>query len=67
LLANRELIGTGQTAASCLAAGHGAPAFCGAALAHGLRYAMMATVAVLAWPMIHFFLAARTYVRDRVS
>lgn len=66
-LANQELAGTGSTAASCLAAAKNAPGVCGPALAMGLRHAMMATVAVLAWPAIHFFLAARTYLKDRVS
>jgi MFS family permease len=66
-LANRELAGSAFTSASCLAAGAHAPAICAPALAHGLRYAMIAGVCVLAWPMVHFFLAARTYLKDRVS
>jgi len=66
-LANKELAGTSFTSTSCLAASAHGPALCGAALAHGLRHAMMAAVCVLAWAMIHFFLAARSYLRDRVS
>ena len=65
-LANRELVSAGLTAAACKGAGGHDPA-CAPALAHGLRYAMMAAVCVLAWPMVHFFLAARTYLKDRVS
>ena len=65
-LANRELASAGLTAEACKSAGAHSPA-CAPALAHGLRYAMMAAVCVLAWPMVHFFLASRTYLRDRVS
>jgi MFS family permease len=65
-LANRELASAGLTAAVCKGAGAHDLA-CAPALAHGLRYAMMAAVCVLAWPMVHFFLAARTYLKDRVS
>ncbi|MFZ2031849.1 MAG: MFS transporter [Vitreimonas sp.] len=65
-LANRELASTGLTVAICKLPGDH-PAACAPALAHGLRYAMMGVTCILAWPMIHFFLAARSYLKDRVS
>jgi MFS family permease len=65
-LANQELSSAGLTAAACKGAGAHAAA-CGPALAHGLRDAMMMTVGLMAWPMLHFFLASRSYLRDRVS
>jgi predicted MFS family arabinose efflux permease len=65
-LANRELVTAGLTAAACKGAGEHAAA-CAPAIAHGLRYAMIAAVSLLAWPMVHFFMAARTYLKDRVS
>ncbi|MBI3439644.1 MAG: MFS transporter [Proteobacteria bacterium] len=66
-LANRELASTGLTVALCKAPGVEHPAACAPALAHGLRYAMMGVTCLLAWPMIHFFLASRRYLADRVS
>jgi len=66
-LANRELASTGLTVALCKTPGVEHPAACAPAIAHGLRYAMMGVTCVLAWPMIHFFLAARHYLKDRVS
>jgi hypothetical protein len=66
-LANRELASTGLTVAICKAPGIEHPAACAPAIAHGLRFAMMGVTCVLAWPMVHFFLAARHYLRDRVS
>jgi len=65
-LAGQELTASGLTLDACKGVGEH-PAACGPAMALGLRHAMMGAVAVLAWPMIHFFLAARTYLRDRVS
>ncbi len=66
-LANRELASTGLTVALCKAPGAEHPGACAPALAHGLRFAMMGVTSLLAWPMIHFFLAARHYLKDRVS
>jgi MFS family permease len=66
-LANRELVSSGLTVALCKAPGDIHPAACAPAIAHGLRYAMMGVVCILAWPMVHFFLAARSYLKDRVS
>jgi hypothetical protein len=65
-LAGQALVPAGITIDACKGMGEH-PAACGPAMALGLRHAMMAAVAVLAWPMIHFFLAARTYLKDRVS
>lgn len=65
-LASQALTPSGITLEACKGIGEH-PAACGPALALGLRHAMMGAVAVLAWPMIHFFLAARTYLKDRVS
>ncbi|MBS0383854.1 MAG: MFS transporter [Proteobacteria bacterium] len=65
-LANRELVSSGLSVAVCKAPG-AHPAACTPAIAHGLRYAMMGVTCLLAWPMIHFFLAARSYLKDRVS
>ncbi|MFT3727073.1 MAG: MFS transporter [Terricaulis sp.] len=65
-LAGQELTPSGLTIEACKGIGEH-PAACGPAMAMGLRHAMMGAVAVLAWPMVHFFLAARTYLKDRVS
>lgn len=65
-LANQELASSGLTVALCKTPGDH-PAACAPAIAHGLRYAMMGVVCVLAWPMIHFFLSSRHYLKDRVS
>lgn len=67
ILANRELTSAALTVALCKTPGVEHPVACAPALAHGLRYAMMGVTCLLAWPMIHFFLAARTYLKDRVS
>ncbi len=40
---------------------------CAPALAHGLRYAMMCVVSILFWPALHFWLAGRTLLKDRVG
>ncbi len=66
-LANRELAATGLTVALCKAPGIEHPAACAPAIAHGLRYAMIGVTCLLAWPMVHFFLASRHYLKDRVS
>jgi MFS family permease len=66
-LTNQQLAPLHIAPEACRVPDANLPAACKLPLAHGLRYAMMAVVALLAWPMIHFFLAARTYVRDRVS
>ncbi len=66
-LANRELVSSALTVAMCKAPGVEHPAACAPAIAHGLRYAMMGVTCLLAWPMIHFFLASRHYLKDRVS
>lgn len=63
--ANAQLAGTGLDAAACKA--KGAPAPCAPALASGLKYAMMCVVALLPWPALHFLLAGRTYLQERVS
>lgn len=66
-LANRELVSSGLTVALCKAPGVEHPTACAPAIAHGLRYAMMGVTCLLAWPMVHFFLASRHYLKDRVS
>lgn len=63
--AGRELATLDLTLSACSAA-H-APTACAAPLAHGIRYAMITVVCVMVWPMIHFFLASRSYQKDRVS
>ncbi len=40
---------------------------CAAAGGHGLRMALIGSVAVFAWSSIHFWLAGRTMARDRVG
>ena len=66
-LANRELAANGLNVAICKATGLAHPAACAPAIAHGLRFAMMGVTCLLAWPMVHFFLASRHYLKDRVS
>jgi predicted MFS family arabinose efflux permease len=63
--ANAELAPLGLSADACKL--DGAAAACAPALANGLRYAMLCVVAVLFWPALHFWLAGRTLIQDRVS
>ncbi len=63
--ASATLAPLGLDAAACKRAG--ADAACGPALAGGLRYAMLCVVAILPWPALHFWLAGRTFLKDRVS
>jgi len=64
-LANAELGGLGLSLAACKL--DGAAAACAPAIAHGLRTAMMAIVCVMVWPALHFWLAGRTLLKDRVG
>ena len=63
--ANSELAPLGLSVAACKA--DSAVAACAPALAHGLKYAMMSVVSILFWPALHFWLAGRTLVKDRVG
>lgn len=63
--ANATLTPLGLDAATCKTSG--AAAACAPALAGGLKYAMVCVVAILPWPALHFWLAGRTYLKDRVS
>lgn len=63
--ANAALTPLGLDATNCKQPG--ADAACGPALAGGLRYAMLCVVAILPWPALHFWLAGRTFLKDRVS
>lgn len=63
--ANAELSGLGLSLAACKL--DGAAAACAPAIAHGLRAAMVLIVCVLFWPALHFWLAGRTLLKDRVG
>lgn len=63
--ANVDLAPFGLDARACKV--ENAPAPCGPALADGLKYAMVCVVAILPWPALHFWLAGRTFLKDRVS
>ena len=65
--ANSELAPLNLTVAICKRDGPAAAQACAPALAHGLKYAMMCVVSILFWPALHFWLAGRTYLKDRVS
>lgn len=63
--ANTELTQLGLSVAACKLPTAGPE--CAAPIAHGLKTAMFCVVCVLIWPAIHFFLAGRTLLKDRVS
>ncbi len=63
--ANADLAPLGLDAAGCKR--DPTPAACGPALAGGLKYAMLCVVAILPWPALHFWLAGRTFLKERVS
>ena len=65
--ANSELTALGLSVAACKADPATAAAACAPAMAHGLKYAMMCVVSVLFWPALHFWLAGRTLLKDRVG
>ncbi len=65
--ANSELAALGLSVAVCKADGVSAAAACAPALAHGLKTAMMCVVSILFWPALHFWLAGRTLLKDRVG
>ncbi len=62
--ASQQLAAHELTLAACRGIEDGA---CAAARAGGLRSAMMVTVCVLAWAVVHFLLAGRTLQRDRLG
>lgn len=63
--ANADLAPLGLDAAGCKR--DASPAACAPALAGGLKYAMLCVVAILPWPALHFWLAGRTFLKERVS
>ncbi len=63
--ANATLAPLGLDPEACKQAG--APAACAPARADGLRTAMLCVVAILPLPALHFWLAGRTFLKDRVS
>lgn len=71
LLGNLANIFTDQVLAQhsmTLTACHGIEdGVCATARQIGLRNALLAVTCVLAWPIVHFLLAGRTYLKDRVS
>jgi hypothetical protein len=65
--ANAELGPLSLSVAACKESGKAAADACAPAIAHGLKYAMMCVVSILLWPALHFWLAGRTLLKDRVG
>jgi predicted MFS family arabinose efflux permease len=63
--ANADLAPAGLSVAACRL--DAAAAACAPAIAHGLKTAMMCVVSILFWPALHFWLAGRTLLKDRVG
>lgn len=65
LIASNLLAADGLTLAACREGA--SAALCAGANATGLRYALALALIAMAWAGVHFLLAGRTLVRDRVS
>jgi len=63
--ANQVLAQNGLTLAQCADAANAAT--CASAQGLGLKYALGTTMIVLGWAALHFLLAGRTVVKDRVG
>src|SRR5262249_41669103 len=65
--ASNILAGDGMTLAQCTPMTADNATVCAAAQGLGLKYALATTLFFLLWAGVHFLLAGRTLLRDRVS